>query len=101
MDGGERESEHLRQRDVGGGLYIVGWYNTGQEESILLTVKIHLVRTKYSNRPELSNRPYLLPVLSGWGGFSLKTLYLSLCVNEDPQSGPMGGVAGIGKPMRR
>lgn len=61
----------------------IGWYNTGQEESILLTVKIHLVRTKHSNRPELSNRPYLRPVLSGWGGFSLKTLYLFLCLNED------------------
>lgn len=80
------------------GGYIVGWYNTGQEESILLTVKIHLVRTKHSNRPELSNRPYLLPVLSGWGGFSLKTL--SVYFNEDPQCDPMR-VAGIGKPMRR
>lgn len=79
---GEGESEHLRQLDVGGGAHI-GWYNTGQEESILLTVKIHLVRTKHSNRPELSNRPYLRPVLSGWGGFSLKTLYLFLCLNED------------------
>lgn len=80
---------------------IVDWYNTGQEESILLTVKIHLVRTKHSKRPELSSRPYPLPVLSGCGGFSLKTLYLPLCVNEDPRSGPMGGVAGIVKPMRR
>lgn len=86
------------------GGYIISWYNTGQEESILLTVKIHLVRTKHSNRPELCNRPYLLPVLWGWwgegGGYYLKTLYLSLCVNEDPQSGPMR-VAGGGKPMRR
>lgn len=60
----EGESEHLRQLDVGRG-HIVSWYNTGQEESILLTVKIHLVRTKHSNRPELSNRPYLLPGLLG------------------------------------
>lgn len=61
---GEGESEHLRQQDSGGGGgHIVPWYNTGQEESILLTVKIHLVRTKHSNRSELSNRPYLLPVL--------------------------------------
>lgn len=93
---GEGESEHLRELDVGwGGGARRAWYNTGQEESILLTVKIHLVRTKHSNRAEPSNRPYLLPVLSGWGGFSLKTLYLSLSVNEDPQSGPMGGAAGI------
>lgn len=77
----------------GGGGHIGIWYNTGQEESILLTVKIHLVRTKHSNRPELSNRPYLLPVLSGkGGGFFKDSLYLALCVNEDPQSGP--GVAG-------
>lgn len=47
------------------GGHIVGWYNTGQEESILLTVKIHLVRTKHSKRPELPNRPRLVPVLYG------------------------------------
>lgn len=78
-----------------GGIYVEPgrWYNTGQEESILLTVKIHLVRTKHSSRPELSNRPYLLPVLLGWGGLSLKTRYLFLCINKDPQSGPMGGAA--------
>lgn len=84
------------------GGHIVGWYNTGQEESILLTVKIHLVRTKHSSSPELFNRPYLLPVLSGWGGIFFKdSLQLALRVNEDPQSGPTGGAAGIGKPMRR
>lgn len=75
--GGGRASKAVRC----GGAYSIGLgglYNTGQEESILLTVKIHLVRTKHANRPELSNRPYLLPVLLVWGGFSLKSLYLSL-----------------------
>lgn len=60
------------------GGHIVDWHNTGQEESILLTVKIHLVRTKHSKRPELSNRPHRVPVLWGWRSFSLKTLSLSL-----------------------
>lgn len=41
------------------GGHIVDWYNTGQEESILLTVKIHLVRNKRSQRPECSNWPHL------------------------------------------
>lgn len=59
-----------------GGGHTVDWHNTGQE-SILLTVKIHLVRTKHSNRPELFNRPYLLPVLLSLEGFALKTI--SLC----------------------
>lgn len=59
--GGVRASKAARFWRRGG--HIVPWYNTGQEESILLTVKIHLVRTKHSNRSELSNRPYLLPVL--------------------------------------
>lgn len=66
-EGGVRASKAARCWRGGG--YIVGWYNTGQKEIFLLTVKIHLVRTKHSNRPELSNRPYLLPVLSGWGDF--------------------------------
>lgn len=83
------------------GGHIVCSYNTGQEESILLTVKIHLVRTKHSKRPELSNRPRLVPVLYGQEEIFLKTLYLSLCVNEDPQSVPIGGVPGIVKPMRK
>lgn len=38
--------------------HIVGWYNTGQEEGILLTVKIHLVRNKHSQRPKRSNWPH-------------------------------------------
>lgn len=62
--GGVRASKAARcEWGVPRGGQIVSWYNTGQEESILLTVKIHLVRTKHSKRPELSNSPYLLPVL--------------------------------------
>ena len=68
---GEGEAEHLSQHWGGGP-------NIGQEESILLAVKIHSVITKHSSRPELSNRPYLLPVLLGWAEDSLKTLSFSL-----------------------
>lgn len=47
----EGESKHLKQPELkegGGGTF--GWQNTGQEKSILLTVKIHLVRTKHPKR---------------------------------------------------
>lgn len=62
--GGVGGSQCILGSEMLGG-HIVGWYNTGQEGSILLTVKIHLVRTKHSKRPELSNRPRLVPVLYG------------------------------------
>lgn len=45
-----RGSEMMGLR--GGGVDMVGWYNTGQEESILLTVRIHLVRTKRSQKAQ-------------------------------------------------
>lgn len=48
-----------------GGGHIDGWYNTGQEESILLTVKIHLVKHKHSQRPECSNWPHFAPAPLG------------------------------------
>lgn len=60
-----------------GGGHLVGWYNTGQEESILLTVKIHLVKHKRSQRPECSNWPHFARAPSGWRRFSLKTPYLA------------------------
>lgn len=53
--------------------HIVGWHNTGQEESILLTVKIHLVKHKRSQRPGCSDWPHPGPAPSSWRRFSLKT----------------------------
>lgn len=59
--GGGRGRRSISGNEMLGRGHIVGWRNTGQEEGILLTVKIHLVKNKRSQRPGCSNWPRLGP----------------------------------------
>lgn len=54
--------------------HIVGWYNTGQEEGILLPVKIHLVRNK---RPSAPIGHILLLLLEAGEDFLDRLCYLA------------------------